>query len=64
MHFMMGSAPGMYAIQEVVSLAEESFCKPFSHVDALDQAYPGGIRRLEADWRKWLAAGVYRAQQV
>jgi len=64
MHFLMGGAPGMYAIQEVVSMAEENFCKPFSHVDALDQAYPGGIRRLEADWRKWLAVGEYRAQQV
>jgi hypothetical protein len=63
-YFLMEGAPGMYALQETVQEAHASFCKPFSAASALDNAYPGGISSLEADWRKWLAAGNFRVQQT
>jgi hypothetical protein len=54
MYFLMQDAPGMYAMQEVVKQAQANFCKPFSASNALNTAYPGGLQRLESDWRKWL----------
>lgn len=53
MHFLMKGPPGMYALRDLVRQAEENYCQTFSAVDALDNAYPGGIRRLEADWNQW-----------
>ena len=64
MHFLLQGAPGMYAMQEVIQQAEESFCKPFSAVDALEGAYPGGLHRLEQDWRKWLSNSDFQIHQT
>jgi hypothetical protein len=64
MHFLMKGAPGMYALQETVRQAQVNFCRTFSAADALGKAYPGGIRQLEADWRKWLASRNFQAHQT
>jgi len=63
-NFLMSGSPGMYALQETVKEAHGNFCKPFSAAGALGKAYPGGIRQLEADWRKWLAGGNFQVQQT
>jgi len=63
-NFLMTGAPGMYALQETIQQVHANFCKPFSAENALGQAYPGGFKRLEADWRKWLAAGNHKIQQI
>jgi hypothetical protein len=63
-NFLLQGAPGMYALQQVIQQAEANFCQPFSVVDALDQAYPGGLERLEQDWRKWLADDQFQIQQA
>jgi hypothetical protein len=63
-NFLLGGAPGMYALQETVQQAHENFCKPFSAATALSHAYPGGIRQLEIDWKKWRTAGKYSVQQL
>jgi hypothetical protein len=63
-HFLLREAPAMYALRGVVKQARENFCKPFSAVSALEKAYPGGIARLEADWRKWLAGSNFPIQQI
>ena len=63
-NFLMSGAPGTYALQETVRQVHGNFCKPFSVEGALDKAYPGGLRRLEADWRKWLASGEFKVQQT
>jgi len=31
---------------------------------ALDAAYPGGLRRLEQDWRQWLALAQKHTHQI
>jgi hypothetical protein len=64
MNFLLQGAPGMYALQQVIQQAEANFCQPFSATDALDLAYPGGIPRLEQDWRQWLANGEFQIQQT
>tara|TARA_R110002072_G_scaffold187924_4_gene344723 strand:+ start:3175 stop:4299 length:1125 start_codon:yes stop_codon:yes gene_type:complete len=64
MNFLLQGAPGMYALQEVIQQAEANFCQPFSAVAVLDQAYPGGIQRLEQDWRSWLENNQFRVQQT
>jgi hypothetical protein len=64
MHFLMQGAPGMYAVQEVVQQAHANFCKPFSASAALNAAYPGGLQRLESDWRKWLRNNGAAIQQT
>ncbi len=64
MHFLMQGAPGMYAIKEVIEGAHAHSCKPFSAVSALDKAYPGGLLKLEGDWRKWLAANEATEHQT
>jgi Domain of unknown function (DUF4124)/Protein of unknown function (DUF1570) len=63
-NFLMSGAPGKYALRETVQQSHENFCKPFSAAAALSKAYPGGIRQLEADWRKWLASGDFQVQQT
>jgi hypothetical protein len=63
-HFLLEGAPGMYALQDVVQQAEASFCQPFSAIAALDAAYPGGLRRLELDWRQWLARSPEQTHQI
>jgi hypothetical protein len=60
----MRGAPGMYALQDMIQQAQKSFCKPFSMVRSLDNAYPGGIRRLEADWLKWFSGGEFQIHQT
>jgi hypothetical protein len=64
MHFLMQGAPGMYAMQDVVQQAHASFCKPFSVSTALHNAYPGGLKRLESDWKKWLHNNRASVQQT
>ncbi len=64
MNFLLQAAPGMYALQEVIQRAESHFCQPFSAASALDKAYPGGLERLERDWRKWLAEDSFQIQQI
>jgi Domain of unknown function (DUF4124)/Protein of unknown function (DUF1570) len=64
MHFLMQGAPGIYAIKEVVEQAHTSFCKPFSAEKALHDAYPGGLQRLEADWKQWMTRRQYSIQQI
>jgi hypothetical protein len=64
MHFLLEGAPGMYALREVIQQAEINFCKPFSAVDVLNNAYPGGLQRLEQDWRTWLSNGGYQIHQT
>jgi hypothetical protein len=54
----------MYALQEVVQQAERNFCKPFSAAEALNSAYPGGLQRLESDWRKWLSGKTFQVLQT
>jgi hypothetical protein len=63
-HFLLQGSPGMYALQSVIQKSEQKFCKSFSTIEALDQAYPGGLQRLESDWKKWLATKKYRAHQT
>jgi|AntAceMinimDraft_11_1070367.scaffolds.fasta_scaffold23946_2 hypothetical protein len=53
-HFLLQQSSGMYALRDVIQQAEKNFCKPFSAAEALNQAYPEGIERLEKDWRQWL----------
>ncbi|MEQ8804118.1 MAG: DUF1570 domain-containing protein, partial [Haliea sp.] len=60
-HFLLEDAPGMYALQRVIQQAEARFCQPFSAVAELDAAYPGGLPRLEQDWRQWLGRSASRA---
>ncbi|MFO7551331.1 MAG: hypothetical protein R6W80_07970, partial [Haliea sp.] len=60
-HFLLEGAPGMYALQRVIQQAEARFCQAFSAVAELDAAYPGGLRRLERDWRQWLGRSASRA---
>ncbi|MEH6517799.1 MAG: DUF4124 domain-containing protein [Halioglobus sp.] len=64
MHFLMEGAPGMYAMQSVVQQAHGHFCQPFSAAEALDGAYPGGLQRLERDWRDWLKREGAAAHQT
>lgn len=64
MHFLMEGAPGIYAVREVMQQARQNFCKPFSASLALHNAYPGGLSKLEADWRKWLARNAATPQQT
>lgn len=64
MHFLMEGSPGMYAMQEVIRAAHKNFCKPFAADAALNDAYPGGLDRLEADWRSWLTNMKYGVQQT
>ena len=63
-NFLMGGAPGTYALQEAISQSQKNFCKPFSVSVALDEAYPGGIHQLEVDWRKWLTSGDFKPHQT
>jgi hypothetical protein len=63
-NFLMAGSPGKYALQDTMQLAHQNFCKPFSAAAALANAYPGGIRQLEIDWRNWLASGNYQIQQI
>jgi hypothetical protein len=63
-HFLLQGSPGMYALQSTVRQVEAHFCQPFSVLQALDEAYPGGLSRLEADWRRWLASQHFVAQQT
>lgn len=63
-NFLLQGAPGMYALQKVIQHVEDNFCQPFSAVAVLDQAYPGGIQRLEQDWRRWLANSQFQIQQT
>lgn len=63
-NYLMGEAPGMYALQKTIRQSHENFCKPFSAAAALGKAYPGGIRQLETDWRNWLASGDFKVQQT
>jgi hypothetical protein len=63
-NFLMGDSPGMYALQKTIQQVHANFCKPFSVEGALSEAYPGGIRQLETDWRKWLASGEFKVQQT
>ncbi len=55
MHYLIEGGRGLYALQETVQHAHESFCRPFSMTSALDDAYPGGLSQLESDWRHWLS---------
>jgi hypothetical protein len=64
MYFLMQGDPGMYAMQEVVQQAHVNFCKPFSASAALNAAYPGGLQRLESDWRNWLRNSGAAIQQT
>ncbi|MEM1114483.1 MAG: DUF4124 domain-containing protein [Pseudomonadota bacterium] len=57
-HFLMEGAPGMYALKDVVEASEENFCKDFDLVTALGRAYPGGLSKLELDWRQWITHDV------
>lgn len=63
-HFLLEGAPGMYALQQVIQQAEARFCQPFSAVAELDNAYPGGLRRLEQDWRQWLEHARKQVHQI
>lgn len=64
MHFLLEGAPGMYALQQLIQQAEAHFCQPFSAPAELDAAYPGGLRRLEKDWRQWLGREERQAHQI
>lgn len=64
MHFLMQGSPGMYAMKEVVEQAHANLCKPFAAKKALHEAYPGGLQRLETDWRKWMAKRGFSIQQI
>ncbi len=63
-HFLLQGSPGMHALQSTVRQVETHFCRPFSVLHALDKAYPGGLSRLDADWRRWLASRHFVAQQT
>lgn len=56
MFFLMKGDPGIYAMQEVIRNGQQHFCRPFSYSDALIDAYPGGLQRLERDWKVWLSS--------
>ena len=64
MNFLMQGAPGMYAMQDVVQQAHSNFCKAFPAKEALHNAYPGGLQRLETDWRTWMTQRNYSIQQT
>ncbi len=64
MHYLMEGSPGMYAMQEVIREAHKNFCKPFAADSVLNDAYPGGLDRVEADWRSWLASKKHKAQKT
>ncbi|HAN29161.1 MAG TPA: hypothetical protein DCP75_15865 [Haliea salexigens] len=63
-HFLLQGSPGMYALQSTVRQVETHFCRPFSVLQALEKAYPGGLSRLEADWRRWLTSQHFVTQQT
>ena len=63
-HFLLQGSPGMHALQSTVRQVETHFCRSFSVLHALDKAYPGGLSRLEVDWRRWLASRHFVAQQT
>ncbi|PLW70553.1 DUF1570 domain-containing protein [Pseudohalioglobus lutimaris] len=64
MHFLMQGPPGVYAMKEVVEQAHTNLCKPFATKKALHEAYQGGLQRLEADWRQWMAMRGFGIQQI
>ena len=64
MHFLMRDSQGLDAIKTVIEQAHANFCRPFSASQALSDAYPGGLHRLDRDWRNWLAGDHHATHQI
>ncbi len=63
-HHLMGTDIGRTALKELISQANANACKPFSASEALASAYPGGLPRLESDWRTGIRNGTYGIHQT
>lgn len=63
-HHLMSTDIGRTALRSLTREANDKFCKPFSAAAALASAYPGGLARLEADWRARIHNGTFGIHQT
>lgn len=57
-YFLMQSDSGRYTMKAVIEEMHTHFCRSSSPLQVVDSSYPGGLNRLDADWRNWLESGA------
>ncbi|TCO77703.1 DUF4124 domain-containing protein [Chromatocurvus halotolerans] len=63
-HHLMGSDVGRTALQALLREASDKFCQSFSASAVLASSYPGGLPRLESDWRVGIRTGAFGIHQT
>lgn len=63
-HHLMGSDVGRTALRALLREASDKFCQSFSASAVLASSYPGGMPRLESDWRAGIRTGAFGVHQT
>ncbi|KFZ38163.1 hypothetical protein HR45_06580 [Shewanella mangrovi] len=53
-YFLMSQPTANTALKDLLATIVHFRCQPIDVVQTLNSSYPGGIHRLEQDWRLWL----------
>ncbi|RTR33454.1 DUF4124 domain-containing protein [Shewanella atlantica] len=60
-HFLMSTPKGKISMKALLAHLVETRCAPSDYASILNN-YPGGLKRLQADWVSWMNSERYRTQ--